>query len=342
MVINKFGLQKFNSRTKQVANMGEAYEAADIAFDRKGRLFACVRNQILELDTFPNGSPPTPKNVLYVASDSIEFNGMTTDCKGLLWLTGAFGNKKALFTYDPKSNAFLTIGISSTKFNYAYDLDWYNGRLYSIGIDTPGPKEQLIINKINIDDFDKSTDFKLGNHIISFSMATTHDQCHSYGMYSFNEVGNFNTFSTGYYFFNSNLTSLTEYKNSAMGQSSLGATSRTSWMGSYAPLALDSVTTRIEGDNCSGPFSITSHIKRGYYMRPDIQYSLDGITFQSDSIFHDLRMGTYIIHVKDSLGCSISSDSITLGQQKEYAFNQAILYDYCSLGIGEISLKNTD
>ena len=319
--------------------MAETPGSTDVAFHPDGRLLGCYADKIFEVDTTSFIFPASPKIML---ADSLPcwITGMTIDHTGLLWLVGHDGTHRVIYTYDLNNKKLLVIGYLPWLQGYS-DLEWYNGELYAIGINNKvfGAPFEIMLTHINLKDVSLSTDRWLGKHAESWGLASINDECESFGLYA--TCGTFKTDPRGLYVFTTDLDTIT-YLDIPTMNAPTGATSRTSWLGSYTPLGIDTVTVRSEGDNCSGPFSLTGHVRRGYYMRPDIQYSLDGITFQSDSVFHDLPLGSYVIHLKDSLGCAARSDSITVGEQKEFSFNQAILYDYCSLGIGEISLKNTD
>jgi hypothetical protein len=59
-----------------------------------------------------------------------------------------------------------------------------------------------------------------------------------------------------------------------------------------------------------------------------IQYSKDGITFQSSNIFSGLMAGTYIVQVKDANGC-IASISKVISEPNDFLINTSVTNIIC-------------
>ena len=331
--ITASALQKIDYRDNSIITLAETPGLTDIAFHPDGRLFGCVSANIYQLDTTGFVWPVLALDTLFEGDiTKYYFSGMTFDQTGLMWLCGhnSFGNMLAIFSYDISNKILIEHFLYS--FDYGYvDIEWYDGELYVIGYELP-ITEMITLTKINLlYSGDREVDlFPQFDNIKSWGLVAVNDVCQSKQLFSTHGTNYWDT--RGLFVFNETLDAIT-YTSIPSMCAATGATSRTSWLGSYTPLGIDSIEVNSQNNNCSPPFSITAHTKKGYYMRPDIQYSLDGITYQQDSEFNNLLPGKYVVHVRDSFGCYKMTDSIEL---KINSFNHqsTAVTDYCGLGMG--------
>lgn len=332
-LIRVSSLQKINISTNQLLTIAETPYSTDIAFHPDGRLLGCVGNQIFEIDTSGFTFPALPKKIIAQSVPYAYFTGMTIDKEGLIWLCGHNPTlkKRVVFTYDLKSNEIKEFGYLPWEKGYS-DIEWYNGDLYIIGRNNliVGSNYELMLTKINMSDVSLSEDVLLGHDYESWGLVSLNDECLSYELISTCGTDRFDP--RGYYIFNDSLTGYDYIPIDSMCAAT-GATSRYSWLGSYTPLGIDSVTVRSVHNDCAPPYSLTAHTHKGYYMRPDIEFSLDGMTFQTDSIFTVPDTGLYVIHVRDSFGCYRYSDTVSVGRH-DLSSTAVVAEDYCGLASG--------
>ncbi len=329
--VKNIGLQKINIETNQISTLADMPGITDIAFHPDGRLFGCVGSQIFLLDTNKFNIPENQIN--YVFNGDVQkfyFAGMTIDKNGIIWLIGYNPtiNKGVIFTYNISTNIIKEIAyLRRDQANL--DIEWYNGELYSIANSIP-LDNNIILKKINLKEPDFSIDYIMKSVPKSWGLVSLNDECQSYELISTCGTDRFDP--RGYYMFKDSLTGYDYIPIDSMCAAT-GATSRYSWLGSYTPLGIDSVTVRSVHNDCAPPYSLTAHTHKGYYMRPDIEFSLDGMTFQADSIFTVPDTGLYVIHVRDSFGCYRYSDTVSVGRH-DLSSTAVVAEDYCGLASG--------
>ena len=71
---------------------------------------------------------------------------------------------------------------------------------------------------------------------------------------------------------------------------------------------------------------------------PPYQYSLDGITYQSSSLFSDVAPGIYTVYAKDSSGCVVAQDYVTIGNMTIAETHTNILCHGASTGELHVSV----
>lgn len=341
LIINA-GLQKLNPNTNEVINLGATPIGGDIAFHPDGRLFMVKVNDIFEIDTISSSYPVYPKELIASLPANCIMVGMTIDKEGIIWMSGKVDNKNSICTFNMANATFKIMSMEAevSSNNVGVDIEWYNGELYTIGIDMP-VTQNTTLNKINLTDFSISSSRIYGRRGLSYALASVNDECGSLGLYAPTGFPNTNNvYTDGYFDFDIDLNSLEAIENTDMGIGPQGATSRTSWLGSYTPLAIDTVDVDEDRDNCKSPYTLTVHTQKGYYMRPGIEFSLDGIIFQSDSTFPNLSPGKYVVHLKDSLGCYKLSDTIHL--EERLSADLHTIKTICGLDNGSLLVKKPD
>ncbi len=307
-------------------NMG----LSDITMDKAGNFYVSDRKHLLRVLPVTNPLPPPYWNdvsydTLAVIPSTTSLGGIVSlaiDCNEKIYM-GDLDNQR-IWTYDLHSGQLELLGVYNAFF---FDFEFFKGYLlaHCYEFDTGWGRTYLM--NIHLDNLSvMDTIMEIDNNPFKdkiLALSSLNTICESKRL-----IGpGYNQYLE--YFVQSSSFQYTSFPGLCVG----GATSPSSWMGSYTPLGIDSVTVRSVHNDCAPPYSLTAHTHKGYYMRPDIEFSLDGMTFQADSIFTVSDTGLYVIHVRDSFGCYRYSDTVSVGRH-DLSSTAVVVEDYCGLASG--------
>ena len=246
---------------------------SDIAFHPDGTMYGVNENSIYKIDTI-SGSSVVIKQLPASYGWLV---GLTIDYYGVFYLSGLGVDKDYVITYDPSNDAMVNLG--STGWRH-WDLEFYNGQLYLTG-GTENTGEGFLIHA-------DLSDLSQSKVIVDFG-------AQAYGMTSFNSACGSNHLiaptSKNIIRLNPDGASFVSVAmNDPLYTFSSGATSHTSYLGSLPPLRIDFVDV---GDPlCDTSLTATVEIFVGPG-RTGVEYSLDGINYQSSPYFDDLSAGIH-------------------------------------------------
>lgn len=261
---------------------------SDIAFHPDGTMYGVNENSIYKIDTI-SGSSVVIKQLPASYGWLV---GLTIDYNGVFYLSGLGADKDYVITYDPSNDAMVNLG--STGWRH-WDLEFYNGQLYLTG-GTENTGEGFLIHA-------DLSDLSQSKVIVDFG-------AQAYGMTSFNSVCGSNhliapTSKNIIRLDPDGASFVSVAMNDPLYTFSSGATSHTSYLGSLPPLRIDFVDV---GDPlCDTSLTATVEILVGPG-RTGVEYSLDGINYQSSPNFDALSAGIHQAFIRDGLGCTDMSD----------------------------------
>lgn len=287
------GIVKLNTDSKSIIPfVTPTLGTSDIAFTPDGSLYGIVAtNKLYKIDTI-SGSMTFLKTI---NSSNTYIYGLASNYKGELITYGydLINGLGEIIILNLLNNTETKLGYTGHE---GWDLDFLDGNLYGIC----GNFNNSDFYLIDIDLNQPSSSNKILSYLNFSPLGGTsvYENCKG------------KLFATRH-------KGLLEYDllNSAVIETLIpglispqGATSLTSWIGSLPPLAIDTVISSSMTFGCGSLSNITIHAKdRGI----PIQYSIDGITYQNDSIFINKTPGKYHVFIRDTLGCT-REDSITL------------------------------
>jgi len=264
---------------------------SDIAFHPDGTLFGVNENSIYKIDTTDGSS----EIIKQISSSYGWLVGLTIDSDGVFYMSGLGGDKDFVITYDPSDDMVVNLGSTGLRH---WDLEFYNGQLYLSG-GTDNTSEGFLIH-IDPSEF---TDLSQRTIVLDFG-------AQAYGMTSFNNACGSNRLIA----VTSKDIILLDPESASFSRVALddplytfssGATSRSSYLGSLPPLKINSV--EIGTTPCTIGATTTVDVT-AYPGRADIEYSLDGITYQDSPGFTTVPIGIHQAFIRDASGCTDMSD----------------------------------
>lgn len=315
-----------------ILNVPNSFGVSDITMDKSGVFYVTDNNHLLRVKPLQNPLPPPNWN--YVSYDTLAVISHAKPIGGLVSLAIDCNEKifigdvmtKNIWTYDLHTGVLMLLGTYQPNF---YDFEFYEGRLYAHCYENTSGWGRSFLMDIHLDDLtvmDTTMEIENSNPTLygeTLGITSINQPCGPNLLYATQ------AFQLLQFFVEDSTYLRTPFPLLCAG----GATSPTSWMGSYTPLGIETVEVRSINGDCSPPYSLTAHKRKGYYIRPDIQYSLDGVQYQSDSVFTVTATGKYVIHVQDSFGCHKVSDSITVGLP-EFSSRVEVLSARCGKASG--------
>jgi len=261
---------------------------SDIAFHPDGTLYGVNESNIYKIDTTDGSSViirQLPASYGWLV-------GLTINHKGVFFLSGLGADMDFIIKYDPVSDDLVNLGSTGLRH---WDLEFYNGELYLSG-GTDNTSQGFLIRA------DLSA--------LSQSKVIADFGAQSYGITSFNTTCGSNHLialtSKDFIRLNPEEASFVKIAmNDPLYTFSSGATSRTSYLGSLPPLKIDFVD--VGAPLCDSSQTTAVQVLTGPG-RSGVEYSIDGIIYQSASSFTDVSAGIYQIYIRDALGCTDMSD----------------------------------
>lgn len=279
----------------------------DISFHPDGRLFGVLGSRIYLINQV-NGTISLVHDVI---EDS--FDALTIGINGIMYMMGSTN----VWTYDIVTNTSTNLG--STGFASAGDLTFYKGELYLA-------TENAEIARIDLDmPSSSNVVIEADEHLLLLGIVSNIVDCEikCYATYA-DTFGNSEVYEID--FENETLQFVCTIPITVYG----GA-STTEFLGSN-PVSTGALLGENPGCiNPTGQVSIPYGDGFG-----NLEYSLNGGPFQSDSIFLGLSAGTYEIHIRDEKGCLDSNTIILTASDQPFIDNISVSHSECNLDNGSI------
>jgi len=261
---------------------------SDIAFHPDGTLYGVNENSIYEID-ITDGSSAV---IRQLPSSLGWLVGLTIDYNGVFFLSSVGTDQDFVLKYDPSDDTISKLGSAGWPH---WDLEFYNGQLYLTGGKENSSNGYLIRADLS--------DLTLSTIIMDFGPQ-------AYGMTSFNNIcgGNLLVASTPKKIIRLDPRSIlfeSKDMNDPLYTYSSGTASRTSYLGSLPPLKVDFVEIGKRPCAVDETTSVEIFIYPG---RTDVEFSVDGINYQSSPFFSDVPVGIHQGYIRDGLGCTDMSD----------------------------------
>ena len=205
------------------------------------------------------------------------FTSLVADASGLLYAADDDGD---LYTYDPATNTTTYLGDVGP--GAAGDLTFYNGQLMMATVFNT----MIAIDPENATNPELVLSFNVANSI--FGIVTFAEDCENTVTYATSGGGQ--VFEID--FDNNTLTELCNFFTSSYGAAS-----------TLEFLAADPIQVEVVNVNetsCANPEGTIEIIATG---SSSIQYSLDGVNFQTSNVFTGLEPGLYTIYMIDDNNC---------------------------------------
>jgi len=246
----------------------------DITFTPDGTLWGIGTNG--RLFTINQGNGSTVLEHSFPSFGQL-YTAMVADATGLLYIADETGD---LYTYNPVTDEDNYIGDVGP--GAAGDLTFVDGQLVMATVNN----SMLAINLEAPSNSSVVLNFFVNSSI--FGIVTFVEDCENTVTYATSGDGEVYDidFETG------NLTELCD-----LGGSSFGAASELEFLAAE-PINVESV--EVDSSSCT---AATGSIEVTASSLGMIQYSLDGVNFQSDNTFSNLPEGTYTVYMQDDNSC---------------------------------------
>jgi len=322
-----------NKTIKIILTIPNGFIISDITMDKSGTFYLTDHRHLLKV--VPVQNPLPPPNWNYVSYDTLctfptspglgNIVSLAIDCDENIFAGDV--DSKEIYSYNIHTGEFISYGKYEAEF---FDFEFFNGELHALCYNYPRDTT-VKLRRIHLDDLslvDSLTSVFLPNPASrSYGMANYIGGCSSSNLFSLRSGNVIKFDSSGRSY------ELIDFPNMCQG----GATSATSWIGSLSPLALDSVEIEPLLSGCTSLFDITIYPKIGRCERPGTEFSLDGVLYQQNNLFHNIPPGAYLPYIRDSLGCVVQGDTLFL-QQATLEHSSSIIPEYCNLHNGEIHI----
>lgn len=287
----------------------------DFTFTKDGKLYGVtVLGKIYEINV-NTGLPVELINI-----NALGCNSMVSDANGIIYIADGDGN---LFLYDVSKNTITKLG--TMPFGAAGDLIFYKGQLYmasvnnkliEVNIKTPSQSKIYM-------DFDSS--------IIIYGIVSLSPTCDNIKAYAIAE--NSKVYEID--FITRKLTFVCQLKVNGI----YGAASQQEFNAAAAINISDLSITNADCGKNNGVINITATSGSGM-----LKYSIDGINYQTQSQFANLKNGIYTIQILGDKGCNADT-TVTLQGAGEPIIKSTMIPNGCGAsdkGMIEVIAKATD